>query len=146
MFTRRWLRWLLGLALLAACVVPAALWLVPQVVYARQRDAGHVLMAQLYLRRPPDVNPDEWDVAASWAGTAYCNVFFSPEHTPLKELKQFCMELEERLRGPIEFKTIDWVWERLGRTGQCGLHYRQRYETQYHEELKALRAARRAAQ
>jgi predicted outer membrane lipoprotein len=140
MVKRRWLRWLLGLALLAACAVPAALWLVPQVVYARQRDAGReLLMAQLYGRRPPNVSPDEWDVAAGWAITAYGNVCFSPEHTPLKELKQFCAELEERLHGPVDFKTIDWIWERLGRTGQVGQHYRQSYETQYQEGLKAVR-------
>jgi hypothetical protein len=145
MVKRRWLRWLVGLALLAACVVPAALWLVPLVVYARQRDAEYELMVQLPSRRPPDVNPDEWEVAAGWAITAYCNVCCSPEHTPLKDLKQFCAELEERLHGPVDFKTIDWIWERLGRTGQVGQHYRQRYETQYQEELKAVRAVRRAA-
>lgn len=134
--------WLLGLAVLAACVVPLALRVFRHVAYAQDRRAAQDMVNQLRHLRPPDVDAETWEMASGWAITAYCNVCFSPDHVPHDELRRFRAELEAKLQGPVDLATIDWVWERLGQTGPSGLSYKQRFEPQYRESLEAMRPRR----
>jgi hypothetical protein len=94
----------------------------------------------LAQRRPADVNAAAWDEATAWANTAYANVFFSEQHTPIDELRRFRIDVEERLEGDVDLATIDWLWQRLGETGPHGRRYRHRFEPQYRESLKELMA------
>ena len=131
--------WLGGLAVLAACVVPPTIWAVRQIAYAQEQRTAQELVNQLRDRGPPDVGADAWEVASAWAITAYCNVCYSPEHVSHDELRRFRADLEERLRGSVDLATIDWVWDRLGRTGPHGRSYQERFEPQYRESLEAMR-------
>jgi hypothetical protein len=136
MSSRRRFYWLVGVGLLVLCFVPLALWMRHQTEWFYQARDGNKLVNQLRGRRPPDVSPRTWDLAADWAVTAYCNVCFSPGHVPLDELKRFRTELEERLRATVDLATVDWIWERLGRTGPHGRQYRERFEPEYREMLQ----------
>jgi hypothetical protein len=106
--------------------------------YHYEQRATLELMRQLRDRRPVGVDADRWEYASGWAITAYCNICFSPGYVPLDELKRFRTELEERLREPVDLTTIDWVWERLGKTGAHGQKYRERFEPEYREGLKNM--------
>jgi hypothetical protein len=57
----------------------------------------------------------------------------------LEELRRFNADVAERLRGPVDLGTVDWVWERLGQTGPHGQRYRERFEPQYREGVAAMR-------
>ncbi len=140
--TRR-TKWLVVFGLLAAvafCIALPALWLWPQFVYGRERSAAYEVVTQLVDRRPADVNAAVWEVATSWAITAYANVCFSDEHVPIDEHRRFRVDSEKRFEGDVNLATIDWVWQRLGETGPHGAQYRDRFEPQYRENLKALQA------
>jgi len=136
---RRRLYWLTSVALVSACVIPAALWMFRLREYLQEQRAGRELIVQLQRRRPADVDPETWEWATNWAITAYCNVCFSREHVSLDELRRFNDDMAERLRVPVGLATVDWVWERLGRTGPHGLNYRQRFEPDYREGVAAMR-------
>jgi hypothetical protein len=139
MLSRRRLHWLVAVALVAACVIPAALWVSRQSDYFRDQRAGRQQVVQLQQRRPADVDAETWEWATNWAITAYCNVCFSQEHVSPEELRRFNADMAERLRGPVNLATVDWVWERLGQTGPHGLRYREQFEPQYREGVAAMR-------
>jgi hypothetical protein len=135
---------LAALVLLSLGLVLAGRWILHHSEYAREQRAGYESVLQLRERRPADVSPDTWEWATNWAITAYANVCFSPEHVSLEELKRFRADLEERLRGPVNLGTVDWIWQRLGQTGPHGLSYQQRFEPQYREGLEVAKEGRRA--
>jgi hypothetical protein len=141
LFRRRF--FLLAVAsLLVICAAPAVHWVLDRLSFIREQRVAYESVWKLRDRRPAEINPDTWEWATSWAITAYCNVSFSPEHLSVQELKQFHFDLEERLRAPVDLKTVDWVWDRLGRTGPYGQMYRERYELQYREGLVAAERQR----
>jgi mannose-6-phosphate isomerase-like protein (cupin superfamily) len=132
---RRRLVWLTALVLVTACVTPAVLWVLGQLEHFRERQAGRDLVVQLQQRRPADVDAQTWEWATNWAVTAYGNVCASPEHVSLEELRRFNTDLAERLLGPVDLATVDWVWDHLGRTGPHGRSYREQFEPQYRAGL-----------
>ena len=133
--SRRRFYWIIGSGFIAVCGVALLLWLQRQLDYYREQRAAFELVRQLRDRRPPDVNANTWEYATGWAITASCNVCCSSEGVTLEELKRFRADLEERLRGPVDLATVDWIWERLGRTGPHGRKYQQQFEPQYRESL-----------
>lgn len=94
------------------------------------------MIKRLLDRRPPDVDANTWGTAWSWLQTAYSNICFSPDYVPHDELRLFLADLEERLRGPVELTTWDWVWDRLGQTGPHGRSYQQKYEPGYRLDIR----------
>lgn len=142
MLPRRRLYWLAALVLVQVGVVPAALAVVRHYHYFREHRAGREQLLQLQHRRPADVDPQAWDWATGWAVTAYCNVCFAPGYVSSEELRRFNADVAERLRGPVDLATVDWVWHRLGCTGPHGLSYRLRFEPQYREGLATTRDRR----
>jgi hypothetical protein len=128
---------LAAFAAVALCLAGLASWIRPQINYARERTAGYEVMLQLPDRRPQDVPVKAWEVAATWAITAYANVCFSDDHVSMEELRRFRNELEARIAGNVDLATIDWIWQRLGETGSHGKQYRERFEPQYRENLTA---------
>jgi hypothetical protein len=146
MITARRVAWLLVGGLLAIVVLGGALlalrvWAL--YVYAQERTAAYELVAKLSDRRPEDVDAEVWDVATTWAITAYANVCFSEGYVTLDELRRFRADTERRLAGDVDLKTIDWIWQRLAETGPHGQQYRQRFEPQYRDNLNAALATTR---
>jgi hypothetical protein len=124
---------LLGTAL-AISIRPTA-GFVRLIRYGREHRATHEVLMGLSSRRPPNIDAEVWEIATAWAGTAYCNVCFSPAHVPFDELCRVHTDLDEALKGPVDLETIDWIWDRLGRTGPTGREYQERFELSYREEL-----------
>ena len=38
-------------------------------------------------------------------------------------LERFADELEHRIQGPVDLKTIDWIWDEFERISKYGTHY-----------------------
>jgi hypothetical protein len=110
-------------------------------VYARERTAAHDVVFQLREQCPQNVSAEAWEVATSWAITAYANVCFSEDHVSIEELRRFRNDTEKRLAGKVDLVTIDWIWQRLGETGPHGKHYRQRFEPQYRGDVNTALAS-----
>src|SRR5690349_10116001 len=98
MTRRNWLRFLLGLMVILAIVVSAALWVLSLNDYMQERRAGTAQITELRQRCPADVDPETWEWATNWAITAYANVSFSQESTSLEEMRQFNADLAERFQ------------------------------------------------
>ena len=132
--------------LVTAIVVPAAaLVRPPRREYYREQRAGRASWSSDCI----SIAPPTWTPRRRGSGrltgpvTAYCNVCFSPEHVTLEELQRsFNTDVEERLRSPVDLTTLDWVWDRLGRTGPHGRSYQQRFEPEYREGLATMREHR----
>lgn len=99
--------------------------------YPRHQSRGARLLETLDTRCPATVSPQTWDDATGWAITAYHNICFNANHTTLKELDSFVADTEERLNGPVDLATIDWIWARLAATGPHGEAYASRFLPQY---------------
>jgi hypothetical protein len=124
----------LVLACVALFVVRVAY---PLYAYAQEQRAAFDLVRQLAHRKPPEANAKAWEVATRWASTAVGNVCFSEEHVPIAELRRFRADLAARLEGDVDLSTIDWIWQRLAKTGPHGREYQQKFEAAYRDEVNA---------
>ena len=112
-------------------------WFVDNVIYAQHRRKAAGLIETLPKRRPADVSPETWEIASTWAVTAFHNVCFSPECVSLSELKRFTADLERELAKNVDLETIDWIWRRLEDTGPTGKRYVERFETLFRAHMAA---------
>ena len=46
-----------------------------------------------------------------------------PETRDRAELQRFADELEHRIHGPVDLKTIDWIWDEIERISKYGKKY-----------------------
>ena len=99
--------------------------------YPRWQRHGASIVESLRSRRPTNVPANTWDDATAWAMTAYHNICFSAEHVPLESLKDFINDAEDKLAGPVDLNSVDWVWSRLAECSSSGEQYRDRFEPQY---------------
>lgn len=127
--------WLLALAFLFVLVAALSTPVWQVISYRREQLAGAELIRRLSDRRPESVSSKTWNAATGWAITAYVNVCFSREHVAYDQLTRFNREVEERLSGRVDLKTIDWIWTRLSETGPHGQRYVLTFEPQYREEV-----------
>lgn len=69
-----------------------------------------------------------------------------PETRDRAELQRFADELEHRLRGPVDLKIIDWIWDEFERISKYGKHYSDEWRAgernspaDFHQRLTARR-------
>jgi hypothetical protein len=92
----------------------------------RQREyeqiEGEVTGAIIALenRVPQSVQPSRWKSAVRLTATVSFNAFHLWHPPPIEEVYRLRAELIPMLRGPVDFQTLDWMWERLARTGVDG--------------------------
>lgn len=132
--SRREMYWLIKLVLLVSLAVVVGIRAYHLDSFYREQRAGQGELVRLADRRPANVSPSDWECATSWAVNAYGNVCI-PEYVSLDEMRRLRAELEARLRGPVDLATVDWLWDRLGRTGPHGQDYRRRFEPHYRKGL-----------
>jgi hypothetical protein len=84
--------------------------------------AGEVTPAIFALenRMPKGVQPSRWKSAVRLTATVSFNAFHLWHPPPIEEVYRLRAELMPKLRGPVDFQTLDWTWERLARTGVDG--------------------------
>ena len=80
----------------------------------------------LATRRPPGVDQDQWMLAVLWTQNANANCCAMAEFLKTRDraaLERFADELEHRIQGPVDLKTIDWIWDEFERISKYGKHY-----------------------
>lgn len=90
--------------------------------HCRVRDS----IQSLSTRIPPGVSREQWDSAIDWTLNAHANCCGRPEFLKTLEKPEtgrFADELERRLRGPVDLKTIDWIWDEFERISKYGKKY-----------------------
>jgi hypothetical protein len=86
-----------------------------QIVYA-------VLNAIQALKRrvPAGVDPVEWQSAVELTGLMHFNACSQFHPPPIEEMRRLRGDVVAKLRGPVDIKTLTWIWDRLARTGVDG--------------------------
>lgn len=69
-------------------------------------------------RRPADVPEAQWEEAVSWTANVVVQDFFTPNDTEYPGLVRLSSGLEERLKGPVDLTTLQWVWDQCAEA--CG--------------------------
>ena len=57
----------------------------------------------------------QWNNVVGWTIQGHTNTLIANWWIPRAEMDRFLAELRERLRGPVELATIDWIWDEFER-------------------------------
>jgi len=115
--------------LLGLCVVPVERHM-EWVRLSRQIDTS---IRYLKPSQPNPATAATWDCAHGWVFTAYCNVCSSPGKPGTAEMYRLRDDLDARLKGPHDLKTLRWIWDRLGETSPYGKQYTERYGPRFRD-------------
>lgn len=80
----------------------------------------------LSTRTPPGVSREQWDLAVEWTLNAHANCCGRREYLKTleePEARRFAVELDHGLRGPVDLKTIGWIWDEFERISKHGKMY-----------------------
>lgn len=80
---------------------------------------------------PSKVSIAAWDCARDWTTAAYNNICFSQHHVSTDEMRRFKRDLEGKLRGEVDLRTLIWIWDRLSKTGPTGKQYVRNQKDQF---------------
>ena len=115
--------------LLSFCVAP----ILKQREWSRLMLQMDSTLRSLRPTQPNAIDPAAWDCAHGWVMTAFCN--FTPERISTDEMYQLQGDLECKLTEKIDLDTLQWIWDRFGRTGPRGKEYIERYRPMFRECL-----------
>src|SRR5262245_41145382 len=90
-------------------------------------------------RAPADIPAQVWEPASMWTGNACLDVCSAPESIRLDEFQRFTAEVESKVQGDVGLDTLDWMWDRLERTGSRGRRYVERHRILYEQEVRSIR-------
>jgi hypothetical protein len=122
-----WLELLVSaLITVGICTIVFVTWIKP--IHDHQRWFFRVegSIKSLASRRPPGVNHEQWEQAVRWTLHAHRNCCVVREFLKTRErvgLQRFADELDLRVRGPVDLKIIDWVWDEIERISKYGKKY-----------------------
>ena len=134
----RWRFVLIVLAILVAASAGASwLWVIEPVhrhlEFCRATRAEFESLAK---KRPPTVTRKQWQSVVAWTLLAHGNCISGAHNIPQAERDRFLTGLRERLRGPVELATIDWIWDELVRLTSTGQRYSDRWRPTTPERLR----------
>jgi len=119
-----------GVAVVLAC----GRWYYQAIVEPhRESDAIQSLLHSLAKRRPANVTRGQWGSAVSWTLNLHGNSLL-PFEADGPTLRRFRARLEERLAGPVDLSTIDWIWDEYALLTPHGREY-QRFKEMRDEEI-----------
>jgi hypothetical protein len=122
------------------CVSFQAWAIIPTIGHKEFCDATRAELKTLAEKRPPDVTPRQWDEVVFWTLNLHANCIMSNMRMPRAERAKFLAELRERLSGPVDLKTIDWIWDEVVRLSPgCGKTYSERHRPTTPERLREYR-------
>lgn len=69
-------------------------------------------LEKLNAKQPQNLSIELWTNLTNWNNNLHGNCGFSPFYLTDKQLAEaFADELELRVEGPVDLKTIDWIWD-----------------------------------
>ena len=80
-------------------------------------------LESLFLKRPKDVTPKQWRGVVEWTLSAQVNCLRFQKSITREDMDRFERELTERVSGPVDLKTIDWIWDEIARISMHGKRY-----------------------
>ena len=80
-------------------------------------------LESLFLKRPKDVTPKQWRGVVEWTLSAQVNCLRFQKSIKREDMDRFERELTERVSGPVDLKTIDWIWDEIARISMQGKRY-----------------------
>ncbi len=90
----------------------------------------------LPAKRPADVPQGQWEFMVVWTMNLDANCGYSPHWVSREQRWRFLREFEERLQGPVDAATIDWIWDEYARNSRGGQSYSDRYRPTRSPDLK----------
>jgi hypothetical protein len=88
--------------------------------YNQVADGMTAALFALKNRVPQGVDPSRWQAAVEWTAVAHFNAFHLWHPPPIEEAYRLRAELMPKLSGPVDMQTLEWAWDRIGRTGADG--------------------------
>ena len=90
-----------------------------------------VTIRHLQPTNPQEVNMTVWECAQSTTVTTYCNICYSPGHPSTAEMYRLRYDLRLKLKEKVDLDTLEWVRDRLARTGPHGKWYIDHFKPLY---------------
>lgn len=122
-FTRRSI--LLGVVLFALCI-----GLITMCIFVVRQRSFYILSRQtrdkiesLTARCPAGVPPKQWQNALSWTANLIGQEYSSPVDSDPDSLKQLYQALDDRIKGPVDLTTLQWVWDQCEKAPRAGAEY-----------------------
>jgi len=114
--------------LLGFCIVPVGRHL----EWTRLKQQMDSSIRYMQPSQPNSISPDVWECAHNWVVTAYGNICII-EGTSKPEMYRLRDDLQKKLNGRIDLGTLNWIWNRLGESGQHGKRYTERFGPSFRE-------------
>lgn len=127
--------WFILLIAAVACVTPILIQESRRQMYINETENVRQLLQQMRTRRPDEVPEKQWNQAVEWAEIVTSNVACVDYFFPLEDLKPFRVELEQKMKGPVDLNTIDWIWTDLKSGNSSGAKYAATWEAKYRFEV-----------
>ena len=92
-------------------------------------------LESLFLKRPKDITPRQWRGVVEWTLNAQVNCLRFQKSIKREDIDRFERELKERVAGPVDLKTIDWIWDEIARISMQGKRYAETWRPTTAERL-----------
>src|SRR5262249_22326902 len=112
------------------CTMVFVTWIKPRLDHQRWFFRVDASIKNLATQTPPGVDQEQWTQAVLWTLNAdgnCCAVADFLKTRDRAELQQFADELERRINGPVDPKTIDWIWDEFERISKYGKMYSDKF-------------------
>jgi hypothetical protein len=119
-----------SLIVVAICTTVFVTSIKPTLDHQRWHFRVHSSIKRLAARKPPEVEQEQWTQAVLWTLNADANCCAVAEFLKLRdraELRKFADELDHRIDGPVDLKTIDWIWDEFERISKYGKKYSDKW-------------------
>ncbi|VTR93265.1 Uncharacterized protein OS=Rhodopirellula europaea SH398 GN=RESH_04568 PE=4 SV=1 [Gemmata massiliana] len=109
---RRWGRWALATGFVLAC---AGCWYEYQWRHREFCRAVDSELKTLANKCPPDVTRQQWRNVVGWTLNDFRGWLAKSTHIRQEDRGRFLTELRDRLSGPVDLGTVDWLYDELER-------------------------------
>jgi hypothetical protein len=100
----------------------------PMQNHSRSYNRISASVQSLVYRRPADVSRNQWSYIIGWTmnGIGNCcsvDQFLNADDESHERFRTLPDRFEERLRGEVSLKTVDWLWDELEVISKYGKRY-----------------------
>jgi len=121
--TSAWI--LLGLVVIAGAGLGYLRWKIH--IHSSQYERMTAGFEALRFRRPLEISAAEWDHQLRWLHNLAGNCLCVDRYVPTRTLGQLADDLERRIAGEVDLRTVDWIWDEVARVSTIGPGYSERF-------------------
>ena len=120
---------LLPLICCVGFITPVVLYVARYWEFQRVHQQTTDKIRSLAGRCPTDVSPAQWQRAVDWTANLICQVYFVPAASDPDSLKELRDALDDKMRGPVDLTTLQWVWEHCEKAPRSNAEYAIRFRS-----------------